>query len=249
MTLAQTSPMTRATEQVLDRLRKSAPRVQCLTNTVAQAITANCLHALGVRASMATHPDEIVAMSRSADALLVNLGTIEPVRLDALARLLGEDNLSGKPLVLDPVFVQHSPLRLAWAKRVLRRGGVIVKGNADEVAALRPQFVEAGCDPVAIVTTGAIDLIEAPGREPILIGVGHAYMAQVTGLGCAVGAVIAACAAVEPDPLAAAAVAMTLVGVAGQRAGARSAGPGSFAVAFIDELSALDSARLTEIQP
>lgn len=247
MTLAQTSSVTRATEQVLDRLRKSAPRVQCLTNTVAQAITANCLHALGVRASMATHPDEIVAMSRSADALLVNLGTIEPVRLDALARLLGDDNLSGKTLVLDPVFVQHSPLRLVWAKRVLRRGGVIVKGNAHEIAALRAQFAEIGCRPDAIVTTGAIDLIEAAGRDAIPIQVGHPYMAQVTGLGCAAGAVIAACAAVEPDTVAATAAAMTLFGVAGQRAAAPSAGPGSFAVHFIDELAALDAERLTEI--
>jgi hydroxyethylthiazole kinase len=99
VTLASTSTVTHATAQVLERLRRSAPRVQCLTNTVAQAITVNCLHALGVRASMATHRDEIVAMSRSADALLVNLGTIEPVRLEALARLLKEDSLSDKPLV------------------------------------------------------------------------------------------------------------------------------------------------------
>jgi hydroxyethylthiazole kinase len=246
VTLASTSTVTHATAQVLDRLRRSAPRVQCLTNTVAQAITANCLHALGVRASMATHPDEIVAMSRSADSLLVNLGTIEPVRLDALVRLLDDTELSGKPLVLDPVFVQHSPLRLAWAKRVLKRGGVIVKGNADEITALRLHFAETGCRPVAIVTTGAIDRIEAAGRNSIPIHAGHPYMAQVTGLGCAAGAVIAACAAVEPDPIAATAAAMTLFGVAGQRAAAFSAGPGSFAVHFIDELAALDAERLSE---
>jgi hydroxyethylthiazole kinase len=110
---------------------------------------------------------------------------------------------------------------------------VIVKGNADEIAALHAQFSDLRCWP-------------SKGRNTFEVRAGHRFMAQVTGLGCAAGAMIAACAAVERDPAITAAAALTLFGVAGQRAATRSAGPGSFAVHFIDELAALDAERLTE---
>ncbi len=73
--------------RVLARLAARRPRVQCLTNTVAQAITANVLLAAGADASMAVHPDEIVAMTLSADAAIVNLGTPDEGRERAIAML------------------------------------------------------------------------------------------------------------------------------------------------------------------
>ena len=71
-------------------------------------------------------------------------------------------------------------------------------------------------------------------------------MADVTGLGCALGAVIAACMAVEPDPIKAATAAVLAFGVAGEVAASHSTGPGSFAVAFIDALASLDAATLSD---
>ena len=64
-------------------------------------------------------------------------------------------------------------------------------------------------------------------------------MAQVTGLGCALGGLIAACAAVEADPVLASTAALHAFGMAGERAAKGLVGPGSFAVAFIDALAAL----------
>jgi hydroxyethylthiazole kinase len=220
----------RAAGTVLARLRAQRPRVQCLTNTVAQAITANVLLAAGARVSMASHPDEVVAMTTSADALLINLGTIDAARIAAVDVLLAETAVLQKPRVLDPVFVQHAPLRRALAGRIIAAGPLIVKGNAAELAALAlpAEAIRVETGPVDRITQGAVR-IDVP--------FGHRWMADVTGLGCAAGALIAACAAVEPDPLAAAAAALTILGRAGERAAARSAGPGSFAVALLDALA------------
>jgi hydroxyethylthiazole kinase len=106
--------------EILARVARRGPRVQCLTNTVAQAITANCLLAIGARVSMAVHPAEIVDMAAGADAVLVNLGTIDPTREEAIWRLIDQPSLNAKPFVLDPLFVEASPLRLVIAQRVVQ---------------------------------------------------------------------------------------------------------------------------------
>ena len=225
---------------ILARLRAHAPRVQCLMNTVGQVITANVLLAAGARVSMSAHPDEVVAMTASADALLINLGTLDRLRVAAIPRLLADARVLALPRVLDPVFVEHSPVRLTLAQSIVAAGPLIVKGNAAELAALElPAYATR-------VQTGAVDRISGGGAADVVtIARGHRWMAQVTGLGCAAGALIAACAAVEPDPVAASAAALLMFGVAGEMAAERAQGPGSFAVAFLDVLAGMDGAALT----
>ncbi len=234
---------------VLAALRKRAPRVQCLTNTVAQQITANVLLAAGARVSMATHPAEVVAMTASADAVLFNLGTIDAARIEAIPGLLDDARVRALPRVLDPVFVEHSPLRMALALRIIAAGPLIVKGNAAELAALP-------LPPSATrVKTGATDWISRGDKRcdgesdsvqngEIWIANGHAWMAEVTGLGCALGGLIAACAAVEPDAVVATTAAVLAFGVCGELAARTSAGPGTFTANFIDAIAGLNAAKL-----
>jgi hydroxyethylthiazole kinase len=226
--------------RTLQALRQQAPRVQCLTSPVAQPITANCLLALGARVSMATHPDEVIDMTTSADALLINLGMLDQARQLAIPLLLADPAVHAKPLVLDPVFVQHAPLRRQLAQRVLQSSPVIIKGNAAEIAALDVRSTNS-----TSVTTGPVDHVQSGARHTY-VKHGHPHMALVTGVGCAAGAVIAACSAVEPDPFVAATAAMTIIGLAGTYAGRTSSGSGSFAVAFIDALSDCDEPTLAQ---
>jgi hydroxyethylthiazole kinase len=65
---------------------------------------------------------------------------------------------------------------------------------------------------------------------------GDAMMPRVTGLGCTASALCGAFAAVNPDPVQAAAHAMTVMGIAGEMAGETADGPGSFQVRFLDAL-------------
>ncbi|HRK18774.1 MAG TPA: hydroxyethylthiazole kinase [Hyphomicrobiaceae bacterium] len=224
----------------LPRLRERSPRVQCLTNTVAQPITANLLLALGARVSMAAHPDEVVAMTETADALLVNLGTLDETRVAAIGRLLQSPKVRAMPAVLDPVFVEHSPLRMNLAREVLAFDRLVVKGNASEMRALG---IQAGSQSAALVKTGAIDRVEVA-TNVIEVSNGDPLMAKVTGLGCALGAVIAAMCAVEADPLVATTAALLVVEIAAEHASHRSTGPGTFAAYLLDAVANLEGRDL-----
>lgn len=226
---------------ILARVAERRPRVHCLTNTVAQNITANMLLALSAVPSMASHPEEVAAVAGGADAILINLGTISLEGERAIPKLLEVARQRAIPLVLDPVFVELSPLRLELAQEVLRLPGVTVRGNATEMAALAAVMSRAG--DVLRVTTGKVDRIEGE-RRVLTVGHGHELMTKVTGLGCASSALVAACRAVEPEADLAAAAALTAYGIAGEIAAECAEGPGSFAMHLIDALAGLDEAKL-----
>jgi hydroxyethylthiazole kinase len=212
------------------------PRVQCLTNSVAQTLTANVLLAVGAQVSMAQHPAEIAAMTRTADALLINLGTLDLARESAIKTILGEGIRPRGPIVLDPVFAECSPLRLDLAKRLLVLPGVIIKGNAAEMTAL----ADFPASHATRVTTGAVDHVTGPPEKGQMSGQvahGHPLMARVTATGCAAGALIAAFAAVTDDHPKAAIAALTCFGLAGEQAARRSTGPGSFLTQLLDVLA------------
>jgi hydroxyethylthiazole kinase len=84
-----------------------------------------------------------------------------------------------------------------------------------------------------------VDLI-TDGTHVLRIANGHPMMTRVTGLGCTASALTGAFAAVNSDRLHAAAHAMAVMGIAGELAAARSAGPGSLQVHFLDALYRLD---------
>ena len=95
----------------------------------------------------------------------------------------------------------------------------------------------------SIALSGATDLI-SDGERLATVSNGHALMGKVTAMGCATSALMAACLAVESDAFRAATAALVMIGVAGEMAAAKADGPGSFAVAIIDALYALDGETL-----
>src|SRR5205085_8759853 len=105
------------------------------TNTVAQVLTANTLLAAGATPSVTTSPEEIGGFVVSADNLLVNLGTLDRERREAIGIAL--DAAAGRlPWVLDPVFVDRSPSRLEFARTLIARQPAVVRLNAAELSAL-----------------------------------------------------------------------------------------------------------------
>ena len=218
--------------RLLGLIATRRPHIHCLTNTVAQNLTANVLLAIGAHVSMTLHPAELEAMLSGASAVLVNLGTMDLAREVAIEGVLGLNTTLKMPIVIDPVFADLSPLRLNLAVKLLQLPSVILKGNAREMAALSTL-----CAPhVTRITTGAID--EVAGQNSAQhIDDGHPIMARVTGTGCAAGAFIAAFAAVENDFALASAAAMSCYNLAGRMAASKADGPGSFTAHFIDALA------------
>ncbi len=121
---------------LLDQLRTRKPRVHCITNAVAQNFTANALLAAGCVPSMTLSPEEIGPFVVRADALLVNLGTLDRERREATeiaVRTAARENI---PWVLDPVFIDRSAARAAFARELVARGPQAMRLNCSEFSTL-----------------------------------------------------------------------------------------------------------------
>jgi hydroxyethylthiazole kinase len=235
---------------LIERLRARSPRVHCITNAVAQNFTANVLLAVGCVPSMTLSAEEIGAFVSRADALLVNLGTFDRERREATAIAVETAAGRGLPWVLDPVFIDRSTARAAFARTLLASVPKAMRLNAAEFIALSGNeptrdaltaFARATKSVIGL--SGATDLV-GDGERLAAVANGHALMAKVTAMGCAVSALVAACLGVETDAWLATAAALTIAGVAGEVAAEKAAGPGSFAVAFVDTLFNLDGPTL-----
>src|SRR5690349_24608581 len=82
--------------EILARLRVRRPRVHCITNTVAQNFTANALLAAGCVPSMTVSVEEVGAFVSGAQGLLVNLGTFDNERRQAMGIARSEERRVGK---------------------------------------------------------------------------------------------------------------------------------------------------------
>ena len=242
---------------IIERLRQRRPRVHCITNAVAQAFTANVLLAAGAVPSMTIAPKEVAAFAGRADALLVNLGTFDAERQKASLAAVAAAGKARKPWVLDPVFIDRSAPRAAFAKRLLAKRPTALRLNLAEFTALGGKNLSAkSIDPAALLRyaaaqrtviglTGEHDFV-CDAKRLASIANGDPLMAKVTAMGCAGSALVAACLAVENDPWKATAAALIGFGVAGEVAASRARGPGSFAVEIVDALHALDRRTLIE---
>lgn len=235
---------------ILARLRERHPRVHCLTNAVAQHFTANVLLATGATPSMTMSAEEVETFVRGAHALLINLGTLDAERRRSMTLAVETAQAASIPWVLDPVKVDRSPARAEFARSLLAKAPRAMRLNAGEFAALAgtPPGLDtvrafAARQEMTVAVTADVDTV-SDGAQTIEIRNGHPLMTQVTAMGCAESAVLAACLAVESHSLLAVSAALLMFDVAGEIAAERARGPGSFAVDILDALYGLDAATL-----
>ena len=241
----------------LQALRDEAPLVQCLTNVVVTQWTANVLLAAGAAPAMVDNPEESGPFAAIAGGVLINLGTPYAETVIAMERAVTSATQAGTPWVLDPVAAGALAWRTDIAGKLLAQSPTVLRGNASEVMALTGgaggKGVESVDTPEAALaaarvladTHGTVVAVSGPvdhltdGDRVVRVGNGHPLLTRVTGVGCALGALMAGFAAVVDDPLVAAVAATALLTVCADSAAAGSRGPGSFAVALLDELSGI----------
>lgn len=240
------------TADMLARLRARRPRVHCLTNAVAQHFTANVLLAIGVTPSMTLSAEEIETFVRGADALLINLGTLDAERRRSMTLAAGTAQAASIPWALDPVKVDRSSARADFARSLLAKAPRAMRLNVGEFTALSGASATkdnigefARRQAITVGITADVDIV-SDGAQTLEIHNGHSLMTQVTAMGCAESAVLAACLAVETDPFPAMAAALLMFNVAGETAAERARGPGSLGVEILDALYNLDAATLRQ---
>jgi hydroxyethylthiazole kinase len=263
-TVVSSPPTPQSVADVVNAVRATAPLVHCITNTVVTNVTANVLLAAGAAPAMVATPVESGDFTRVANALLTNLGTVEGEQPDAMRVSAHAAVDASVPWVLDPVAIGMLRLRTALAAELLAIGPTIVRGNASEVQALAGGLGGRGVDSLdtpdgvrgtalrlaresgaVVAVSGAADLI-TDGARVVRVHAGTPLLTRVTGVGCSLGALVAACAAVTPDHLLAAAAATAWMCVAGDLAATTAPTTGSFAVALVDRIDDVDATVVGE---
>lgn len=239
-------------------VRKHAPLTHILTNIVVTNWTANILLAAGASPAMVIAEEEVSDFATIAAGMLINVGTINSFDAKAIKTAAIAAQKAGTPWVLDPVAVGALRYRTEIAKDLLQYKPTVIRGNASEILALAGAVGGGkGVDSTAsssdalphakglaistgavVATSGEVDYI-TDGRETVAVPGGHILMTKVTGVGCSLGALIAAFLGVQKDSLRAAVSASAVFAIVGSRAAERSSGTGSFAVSFLDELTNL----------
>ncbi|MEO8120385.1 MAG: hydroxyethylthiazole kinase [Rhodoferax sp.] len=252
-------------------VRERAPLVHNITNLVAINFNANVLLAAGASPVMAHAHEEVVDMAGIAQALVLNIGTLDPYWIESMRLALVAASRRGIPVVLDPVGAGATPYRNKSIELLLNTAlPTVVRGNGSEImsaagAAVQTRGVDssAGANDAlgaaqalvlrtqgVVCVSGQTDHILDAKRRWARLSNGHAWMTKITGVGCSATALVGAFCAVQPDAWRATVAAMALLGVAGEVAAekvmARAGGVGSLQMALLDELQLLDQARFEQ---
>ncbi|MFA5331275.1 MAG: hydroxyethylthiazole kinase [Methanoregula sp.] len=236
------------------------PLVHHITNYVTVNDCANITICAGGAPVMADAIEEAGEMAGFAGALVLNIGTLNKGILESMLAAGESANEHKIPVILDPVGAGATKLRTDSTNRLLDELDIaIIKGNAGEIGVLAGADAKVrGVDSagisgdavsitrtfaqdtgITVVMSGATDIV-SDAKRVFLVENGHPIMGGISGTGCMASSVTGVCAAVNKEDLAsAAATALAAFGLAGERAAARSQGPGSFKPALFDEMAAL----------
>lgn len=248
----------------LAKVRAQHPLIHNITNMVVTNFTANGLLALGASPFMAYAHEEVADVAAIANAVVLNIGTLDPYTVESIQRAGRAANESGVPIVFDPVGAGATPYRTQSALQIIEHVQVdVLRGNVAEVANVigeswQIKGVDAGAGEgnmiqiaeqaaqklkCIVAITGEKDVV-TDGQNTYTIANSHQILTQVTGGGCLLSAVVGAFIAVA-DPaqaqerLEAVTEALAFYGIAAEIAYEQTAGQGtgSFQMQFINQLS------------
>ncbi|HHW06333.1 MAG TPA: hydroxyethylthiazole kinase [Clostridia bacterium] len=255
----ETSQVLSACASLWEEVRAKNPLVHCITNYVTINDVANVIIAAGASPAMVEHPDEAAVFTPLAAALYINIGTLTDIQQQGIMAAGRAARDHGIPGVLDPVGCGVLSNRVYLSHELMSMGFVkVVKGNGAEIKSLAGLAGKAkGVDSLeegeglvqacrdlslrhdtTVVATGKVDVVAGPGGI-VTVSNGTEYFQQITGAGCMVGGVMAACLGVAPqDPWLAGITGLLAFNIAGELAARKTGdnGPGSFRPAFADAL-------------
>ena len=250
----------------VEQVRTSAPLVHSITNFVVMNLNANVLLAAGASPVMAHAHEEVGDMAGIAQALVLNIGTLEPYWIESMRLALLTATKRGIPVVLDPVGAGATPYRnQSLALLMGTASPSVIRGNGSEVmslsgSAIKTRGVDSGAaadDALGaaqalvqstrgvVCVSGATDHVLDANHRWARLSNGHVWMTKITGIGCSATSLIGAFCVVQPDLWRATTAAMAFWGVVGEvaaeKAQAAGQGVGSMQVHMLDALQTMDA--------
>lgn len=235
--------------QWIKEIREVSPRVHCITNYVTAGDVANMVLAIGGSPIMAQGIREVEDVTSICGSLVLNMGTLEEERVEAMLLAGKKAGSLHHPVILDPVGVTASGFRRNAAQRILREvRPTVIRGNASEILVLEQAFSGretgnvCGVDAndgdgkadgreaaisladhtgAVVAVTGTTDFVAAPGYLASVYN-GHPWMARITGSGCMLDGIMGVFCALEGASIAeAATAALCAHGLCGELAAAK----------------------------
>lgn len=249
----------------LEAVRENSPLIHCITNMVVVNFNANALLAVGASPVMSHAHEEVCNMVAIAQALVLNIGTLDPYWVQSMKLALATATQRGIPTVLDPVGAGATSYRNQALQMLLSIASpTVVRGNGSEIMSTAGTVIKTrGVDSSAtandalsaaqqlvtrtkgtVCISGEMDHILDVKHRWARLSNGDLWMTKITGVGCSATALIGAFCAIQPDAWRATTSAMAFLGVAGEVAAektkTRGLGVGSMAVSLLDELQLMD---------
>ncbi|MGF6988930.1 hydroxyethylthiazole kinase/thiamine-phosphate diphosphorylase [Lachnospiraceae bacterium PM6-15] len=225
---------------ILQRVKVASPLIHCLSGSVTTLFLADSLLAIGARPIMACDPREVGEITKTAAALLINLGTITGESQESMRIAVGKAKEEQIPYVLDCVGVGCSTLRREFVQELIKLyPPAVLKGNRGEIMALldkdhrtsgidsttelalSPRDIAASTRKLAslirgvVLATGEVDVI-SDGKSEYYYSGGTPMLGRICGTGCVLGGIIAALLPFT-DSYRAARIGTRLLGRAGER--------------------------------
>lgn len=258
--------MQQAIYDICKTVKQNQPLIHCITNPISINQCANGILAVGARPMMAEHPKEVAEITRTAQALMLNLGNITDARMESMlssAQTAKERNI---PLLLDAVGIACSSLRREYVNDLLNTAmPTVIKGNYSEIQALyRDSYRSSGVDAdsgldiqtidhaaislaqnlgTIILASGKVDIV-TDGNRLYHIRNGTPMLSQITGTGCLQGALCASYLSAKKS-IEAAITGCAVLGISGELA-QTDRGTGTFLCSLMDKLSTLTDTEIEE---
>jgi len=254
----------------INTIKKQNPLILQITNAVTIQDCANITICFGASPVMSDDANDAAELAQSADALLLNIGTVNHRQLDIMCAAADVATDRAIPMILDPVGAGATAFRTQAVHTLIDRYSfAVIKGNAGEINSIAGQHaLVRGVDSTDTLNLfAAADLSENSGAiiavsgktdtvtngvSAVEIANGCSLMGTISGTGCMAGC----CTAVFCTALSAfdaAAFAFSAMGVCAEHAAKKAEGPGSFKPAFFDAAANLTddalmfSAKIREI--
>lgn len=250
----------------MNNLKINSPLIHCITNPISINQCANAILAVGAKPIMAEHPSEVSEITKTAKALLLNLGNITDVRMESMVVSLQTAKQYSVPVVIDLVGIACSQLRRQFAVKIIDDySPCVIKGNYSEIMALyNSQYKSSGVDAdnfidleaidnavsflakkysCTVMASGKIDVV-ADVKNTVHINFGTPQLATVTGTGCMLGA-LTACYTSQTDGFKASVCGCVMLNLCGMLSETKK-GSGSFMVNLMDKLSTINTEDISK---
>ncbi|KAH7408544.1 Hydroxyethylthiazole kinase family-domain-containing protein [Phaeosphaeria sp. MPI-PUGE-AT-0046c] len=203
-------------------VRQQSPLSHNMTNLVVQNLAANVALSIGASPIMANYGEEAKDLSALGGALVVNMGTVTPDGLLNYKKAIAAYNLSGGPIVLDPVGAGATSVRRSALGELMNNGYFdLIKGNEREIMAVarasgfsldessQQRGVDSGdalfsleqraymVSRLALRERNVVLMtgatdIVSDGIRTYAVENGHEYLGMITGSGCTLGTTLSA---------------------------------------------------------